>query len=147
MTRTATPVLVMVGAFTVLLMVVLVAIVDLDREGMRGTAIGAGLGLTNLFVGYLVIRRTLRRGIKAAMATVAGGFIARLLVVAVLTILFQRTGAADPAAFALTFLAFFFVYVGVEVLLVERSLDTKKSLDAEKSVDEEQSPGETRSAV
>lgn len=147
MTRTATPVLVMVGAFTVLLMVVLVAIVDLDREGVRGTAIGAGLGLTNLVVGYLVIRRTLPRGIKAAMATVAGGFIARLLVVAVLTVLFQRTGAADPAAFALTFLAFFFVYVGVEVLLVERSLETKKSLDAEKSVDEEQSPGETRSEV
>lgn len=147
MTRIATPVLVMVGAFTVLLMVVLVAIVDMDREGMRGTAIGAGLGLTNLVVGYLVIRRTLRRGIKAAMATVAGGFIARLLVVAVLTVLFQRTGAADPAAFALTFLAFFFVYVGVEVLLVERSLDTKKSVDAEKSVDEEQSPGETRNAV
>jgi hypothetical protein len=75
------------------------------------------------------------------------------VVVAVLTVFFQRTGAADPAAFALTFLTFFFVYVGLEVLLVERSLDTDKSLDLEQPVDVEQSPdagqspGGTRSAV
>jgi hypothetical protein len=60
---------------------------------------------------------------KRALTTVAAGMIVRLLLVAGLMILFQRTGAADPAAFALTFLVFFFVYLGVEVLLVERSLD------------------------
>jgi hypothetical protein len=60
---------------------------------------------------------------KQALMTVVGGMIARLVVVAGLMVLFQRTGAADPAAFALTFLAFFFVYLGVEVLLVERPLD------------------------
>ena len=37
-------------------------------------------------------------------------------------VVFRRTGAADPAAFALTFLVFFFVYLGVEMILVERSL-------------------------
>jgi hypothetical protein len=44
-------------------------------------------------------------------------------VLASLMVVFQRTGAADPAAFALTFLVFFFVFLAVEVLLVERSLD------------------------
>jgi hypothetical protein len=123
MTRTATPVLVMAGAFIALLVVASAALIELDREGVRGTLIGAGLGVVNLAVGYLVTRRTLRRGMKSAMATLAGGFLARLLVVVGLMVFFQRTGAADPAAFALTFLVFFFVYLGLEVLLVERSLD------------------------
>ena len=37
-------------------------------------------------------------------------------------LVFRRTGSVDPAAFALTFLVFFFLYLGVELLLVERSL-------------------------
>jgi hypothetical protein len=127
MTRTATPVLVMAGAFIALLVVASAALIELDREGVRGTLIGAGLGVVNLAVGYLVTRRTLRRGMKSAMATLAGGFLARLLVVAGLMVYFQRTGAADPAAFALTFLVFFFVYLALEVLLVERSLDGTRS--------------------
>lgn len=122
MTRTLTPGLMMAGAFVVLLLAVSVAFIDLDREGVLGTGIGAGLGLLNLAVGYLLTRRTLRQGMKAAIAMVAGGFIARLAVVVILMVLFQRTEVADPAAFALTFLVFFFVYMGVEVLLVERSL-------------------------
>ena len=59
---------------------------------------------------------------KSAMATLAGGFIARLFVVVGLMLLFRRTGGVDPAAFALTFLVFFFAYLGVEMILVERSL-------------------------
>ena len=123
MTHTATPGLIMASVFVVLLVVVLVASVELDKEGVRGTVIGAGLGLLNLALGYLVMRRALRQGMKAALMTVVGGMIARLLVVAGLMVLFQRTGSADPAAFALTFLVFFFVYLGLEVLLVERPLD------------------------
>jgi len=80
----------------------------------------------NLGVGYVVTRRSLRHGMKSAMATLAGGFVARLFVVAGMMLLFRRTGAVDPAAFALTFLVFFFVYVGVEVLLVERSIDEQR---------------------
>jgi hypothetical protein len=131
MTRTATQVLVMVGGFIALLVVASVAVIKLDREGVRGTVIGAGLGLLNLAVGALVMQRVLRRGMKSAMTMIAAGFAARLFVVAGLMVLFQRTGAADPAAFALTFLVFFFVYLGVEVLLVERSIDGKL-LTAEK---------------
>ena len=76
----------------------------------------------NLALGFLVTRRSLRYGMKSAMATLAGGFIARLFVVVFLMLVFRRTGSVDPAAFALTFLVFFFLYLGVELLLVERSL-------------------------
>ena len=121
MSRTASQGLVMVGLFVVLILVAGLSFVDLDGDGMRGVAIGAGLGLVNLAVGYVVTRRSLRLGMKSAMATVAGGAVARLFVVAGLMVVFQRTGAADPAAFALTFLAFFFVFVAIEMLLVEGS--------------------------
>jgi threonine/homoserine/homoserine lactone efflux protein len=115
------------GAFVVVLVVVLVASVDLDKEGVRGTVIGAGLGIVNLAAGYLVMRRAIRQSMKTALMTVAGGMIARLFVVAGLMVLFRRTGTVDPAAFAITFLVLFFVYLGLEVLLVERSLDSGRS--------------------
>ena len=121
MSRTATQGLLMVGAFIGLLVVAALAFVEPDGDGARGAAIGAGLGLVNLGVGYLVTRRSLRHGMKSAMATLAGGFIARLFVVASLMLLFRRTDSIDPAAFALTFMVFFFAYLGLEMLLVERS--------------------------
>jgi ATP synthase protein I len=122
MTRTGTQGLMMVGGFVGLLVMVALAFVELDGDGVRGALIGAGLGLVNLAVGYVLTRRTLRQGMKSAMTTLAGGFLVRLLVVVGLMLLFRRTGSVDPAAFALTFLVFFFVYLGVEMLLVERSV-------------------------
>ncbi|MGH9034861.1 MAG: hypothetical protein ACRD0O_03790 [Acidimicrobiia bacterium] len=112
----------MVGAFVGLLTVASLAFVELDGAGVRGALIGAGLGLVNLAVGYAVTRRTLRQGMKSAMTMLLGGFMVRLILVVGLMLLFRRTGSVDPAAFALTFLVFFFVYLGVEMILVERSV-------------------------
>ncbi|MCA1847054.1 MAG: ATP synthase subunit I [Actinobacteria bacterium] len=122
MSRTASQGLVMVGGFIGLLLVVAIAFVKPDGEGALGAGIGAVLGLLNLALGYVVTRRSLRHGMKSAMTTLAGGFIARLLVVVGLMLAFRRTGSVDPAAFALTFLVFFFVYLGLEMIMVERSL-------------------------
>jgi hypothetical protein len=120
--RTASQGLLMIGGFIGLLLLAAVAFIEPDGDGARGAAIGAGLGLVNLGVGYVVTRRSLRHGMKSAMTTLAGGFMARLFVVVGLMLLFRRTGSVDPAAFALTFLVFFFVYLGVEMILVDRSL-------------------------
>ena len=111
----------MVGAFIGLLVVATLAFIEFDGDGARGAAVGAVLGLLNLGVGYLVTKRSLRVGMKSAMATLAGGFLARLFVVASLMLLFRRTESIDPAAFALTFMVFFFAYLGLEMILVERS--------------------------
>jgi len=119
--RTATQGLVMIGGFMGLLLLTAGVFVTPDGDGARGAAIGAALGLVNLGAGYLVTRRALRHGMKSAMATFTGGFIARLLTLVFLILLFRRTGSVDPAAFAITFMVFFFAYVGVELLLVERS--------------------------
>ena len=122
MSRTATQGLLMVGAFTGLLLVAALVFIEPDGDGARGAGIGAGLGFVNLGVGYLVTRRSLRHGMKSAMATLAGGFLARLFVVVGLMLVFRRTESIDPAAFALTFLVFFFAYLALEMLMVERSL-------------------------
>ncbi len=127
MSRTASQGLLMVGAFIGLLVMATLAFVEPDGDGARGAAVGGGLGLVNLGVGYLVTRRALRRGMKSAMATLAGGFLARLFVVVGLMLLFRRTDSIDPAAFALTFLIFFFAYLGLEMILVERSLASGSS--------------------
>jgi hypothetical protein len=130
MSRTASQGLLMVAGFMGLLILAAVAFVEPNGDGARGAAIGAGLGLVNLGVGYFVTRRSLRSGMKSAMATLAGGFIARLFVVVSLILLFRRTGSVDPAAFALTFLVFFFAYLGVEMILVERSLTRSREVTA-----------------
>jgi hypothetical protein len=121
MTQTATPVLIMAGALVVILIIVLFASVELDSDAVLGVVIGAVVGLVNLAVGFLVLRWALRRDMKTALRVVVGGLLARVIVVAGLMILFQRTGSADPAAFALTFLVFFLVFLGLEGILVGRS--------------------------
>jgi hypothetical protein len=122
MSRTATQGLLMCGGFMGLIVLAALAFVEPTGDAGRGAVIGAAVGLLNLGAGYLVTRRSLQHGMKSAMATLAGGFIARLFVVAGLMLVFRRTGSVDPAAFALTFLVFFFAYLAVEMILVERSL-------------------------
>lgn len=123
MKRTTTAGLAAVGGFIVLLVAASAAFIDLDAEGLRGTAIGAGLGILNLVVGYFLTRRALRQGMKSALRTLLTGFFVRLVLIVGLTLVFQRVGSVDAVAFALTFMVFFFLYLGVEVLLVERSLN------------------------
>ncbi|HEY4409441.1 MAG TPA: ATP synthase subunit I [Acidimicrobiia bacterium] len=126
MSRTATQGLVMIGAFIGLLAMTAAVFVKPDGDNVRGAAVGAGLGLVNLAVGYLLTRRALQNGMKSAMATLAGGFAARLFALVFLMLVFRRTGSVDPGAFAITFMVFFFAYVGLELLLVERSAATAR---------------------
>lgn len=116
----------MVAGFVVLLGAATVAVVEPHRQAGRGAAVGAGLGLVNLAIGYLVMRRALRWGMKSAMATLAGGFIARLVVLVALMLVFRRGETIDETACALTFLVFFFVYLGFDLLLWSgRSIDRR----------------------
>lgn len=120
MTRTGTVVLAMIGGFIALLLVSF-AFVKMDGNGVpAGVGIGAALGLVNLAVGGLITRRSLRHGMRSALTTLLGGFGARAFLLVALFLIFQHTKAVDPAAFALTFIVFFFVYLGVELLMVER---------------------------
>lgn len=121
MSRVAVQGLVMVGGFIVLLLAASLVFVKLDGDAARGAAIGAGLGLANLALGLVMARRAMRSGATSSMAALMGGFFARLVVLVVLIEVFLRTTTISAAAFGLTFLVFFFVYLGFELVMVEKA--------------------------
>ncbi|MBO0729066.1 MAG: hypothetical protein J2P57_07380 [Acidimicrobiaceae bacterium] len=131
MTRTATLGLAMIAGFVAVLVGVSASIVNLNGNGLRGVGAGAVLGLVNLAVGSLVTRRSLRHGMKSAVGTLVGGFFVRLVVLVILFVAFERSDTVNPAAFALTFMIFFFVYLGVELFMVERSTNRNERSAAE----------------
>jgi hypothetical protein len=126
-TRTTNVTLALVGGMALLVLAGYCALVRLDGPGIAGTAIGTGLGLLNLLIGIYVARRALRHGMQSAMRTLLGGFFGRMVVLAALILVFQRTSGVNEVAFALSFMVLFFVFLGVELYLVERSLQRRSS--------------------
>jgi hypothetical protein len=100
----------------------LVHFVTFDRDGLMGVAIGTGVGLLNMAVSYTMATRALKQGMTSAMATLMGGFFARLIVLVVLLFWFQKLAAVDAVAFALSFMMLFFMTVAIEIQLVDRTL-------------------------
>jgi len=94
-----------------------------DRATWIGVGIGGGVGLLNLAIGMLVMRRAFRSGTTATLRVLVVGFILRLVVLVALVLVFQRVAWVNEAALALAFLACFFVYVTLEVVMVERALN------------------------
>jgi hypothetical protein len=133
MSRFAVQGLMMVGGFIALLVVASLVFVRLDGNAARGAAIGAGLGLLNLGLGLVMARKSMRNAREggstatSAMATLLGGFFVRMVLLVVLIEIFMRTSTVDPAAFGLTFLVFFFVYLGFELIMVERARSTRSA--------------------
>ncbi len=74
---------------------------------LRGVALGLVLGAGGLFLESVLVARALRRPGVGAILVFLGGFAVRLALVLGATLLFKATGLADPAAFALCFLAGF----------------------------------------
>lgn len=120
MTQTTRRILPVALGFVVLVAVASAVVIDFDVAAVRGIAIGAALGVVNLVAGLAVTRRSLQYGVKALTATLALGFGARLIVLVSLFLLFQQTTAVDAAAFGLTFIVFFFVYLAVEMVMIEQ---------------------------
>jgi zinc transporter ZupT len=121
MTPVAKRGLLVAGGFIVLVAAMAAAFVTFDSAAARGVAIGVGLGIVNLVLGLLVTRRSMQHGgMSTAMATIAGGFGARLVLLVVLFLVFQHSTTVSAAAFGLSFVAFFFVYLALEIVMVER---------------------------
>ena len=115
--------LAMTAGMTLLLLLALLFTVEFDRAGLSGIAIGAGLGLANLVIGYKIALRSLHKGLTSLMAAMMGGAV-RQDDRSRSPCCSGSTGltAVDEIAFGITFMAFFFAYLGVLVVLVERVL-------------------------
>lgn len=114
--------LVGVGTFAVLLLGGISWYVGTDGTRLLGAAIGGGLALLNMAVFLPLTLRSLRNGSQAVLRTIVSGFLVNLLLVVVLTVAFHKMEAISETAFALTYVAIFFVFDGLKVLLVEKSL-------------------------
>jgi hypothetical protein len=109
------------GGFVAIVVAAAAAFVKFDSAAGRGVLIGVALGVVNLVAGVLVTRHSLQTGgIKTTTSTMLGGFAIRLALLVILFFVFQHTAAVSAAAFALAFVAFFFVYVAAEIVMVER---------------------------
>jgi len=122
MTRTTNASIGLVAGMVVMLVAAMAFFVRLDSAGLAGMAIGAALGLVNMAVSYKLAARSLKQGMKSAMAVLLGGFFARLVALATLILLFQKTPSIDATSFALAFMILFFANLLLEILLVSRSL-------------------------
>lgn len=83
-------------------------------------AIGAALGIVNVALGLVLTRRSMHKGIRSATATAMGGFGIRMVLLVALFLVFKQTTTVDAAAFGLTFVTFFFVYLAAEIVMIEQ---------------------------
>lgn len=104
-----------------------VRILGWDAAMASGIAAGGGLGVLLMLFGLWTMRKALKETErKSALGHALGGFFLRMVAVVVGTLLFVYTGWASPVGFALSFMAMVFVYLGVEVYLVQKSLEQPK---------------------
>ena len=114
--------LVGVGFFAILLVGGLSWYVGGDSARLAGAGIGATCGLLNMAIGLPLTMRAMRSGTTALLNVIVGGFIANLVAVVALTIVFHRMQSVNPIAFALTYVTFFFIFDGLKVFMVEKNL-------------------------
>ena len=122
MSNTSLAALVGVGFFAILLLGGVSWFVGNDATRLLGAAIGGGLALLNMAVFLPLTLRSLRNGSQAVLRAIVSGFLVNLLLVVVLTVAFHRMEAINETAFALTYVAIFFIFDGVKVLFVEKNL-------------------------
>ena len=96
------------------------ALVSFNGAAARGVALGVALGIVNLVAGLLVTRRSLDSGIKSVTGMITLGFGIRLIVIVTLFMIFRHSSTISASAMGLTFVAFFFVYLAAEIVMVER---------------------------
>jgi hypothetical protein len=106
--------------FIVLAAAVSALFVNFDGASARGVAIGAALGIANVVVGLVLTRRSLHKGIRSATTVAMGGFGVRMVLLVTLFLVFKQTTTVDAAAFGLTFVTFFFVYLAAEIVIIEQ---------------------------
>jgi hypothetical protein len=122
------------GVFAVLIigaLVTLLALSGFEPGVVAGGVIGFVAALLLLIFNEFTTRRALKeRARNAALGHVVGGFALRLVVLAVGFFTLALTGLANPASFALSFLAGVMLILGWQVYRVSREISTREARTA-----------------
>jgi hypothetical protein len=101
--------------------------VGFDAQMWLGIGAGGALGALTMGLSLLSLRKALKQLEKAAaLGQVLGGFFLRMVLVVAGTLVFAWTGWASPIGFALSFLMTVFLYLSIEVHLVQKALDAPR---------------------
>jgi len=97
-----------------------------SMPAVTGALVGVGLGGLGLGVEAFSLNWALRRRPAWTLGVSLGGFLARLVLVVVLIMVFKDVESVSASTFALTYVASFLVFVGLQVWTVSRMMDTAK---------------------
>ena len=89
---------------------------------LTGALVGVGLGGLSLFVESLSLTWALRQKPTWTLGISLGGFFVRLVLVVVLTLVFDGIESVSAVTFALTYVVSFLAFVGIQVWAVSRMM-------------------------
>jgi hypothetical protein len=95
---------------------------ELSGPSMNGLLIGAGLGGLNLLVEAFALLWALAKRPTATLKLSLGGFFFRLVLVSVLIVVFHGVESVDAVTFGLTYVASFFLFLGLQIWIISRVL-------------------------
>ena len=87
---------------------------------LNGFLVGAGLGGLSLLIESFSLVWALKKKPSVTLALSLVGFTSRLVLVCVLTLVLRESASVDAVTFALTYVASFLLFVGVQILAVSR---------------------------
>jgi hypothetical protein len=97
-----------------------------DEPALTGALVGIGLGGLSLFVESMSLSWALRQKPSWTLGVSLGGFTVRLVLVVTLTLVFKDVAAVSASTFALTYVASFLAFVGIQVWAVNRMMEKAK---------------------
>ena len=115
-----------VGIVVLLVLAVIGTLVVLfwqrDMPAVTGALVGAGLGGVGLCVEAFSLSWALRNKPTWTLGVSLGGFFSRMVVVVVLIFVFRDVESVSVWTFALTYVASFLAFVGIQVWAVNRMM-------------------------
>ena len=99
---------------------------------LTGALVGVGLGGLSLLLESLSLAWSLRQKPSWTLGISLGGFFLRLVLVVVLTLVFDGIEAVNAVTFALTYVVSFLAFVGIQVWAVSRMMSKAEQARAER---------------
>jgi hypothetical protein len=113
-----------VGIVILLLLTLLgvgvVLIMQGDQPAVTGALVGVGLGGFGLCIESFGLSWAMKKKLSWTLGVSLGGFLLRLVLVVALTLVFDGVESVSAVTFALTYVASFLAFVGIQVWVVSR---------------------------
>ena len=90
--------------------------------------VGCLLSLFNVLIGYIIIKKSLKKSTKSFFQYIIGGIGIRLFLIGGLVILFIKVIQLDEVGFLISMLTYYFLFLFMEVYYINRNLISSKNI-------------------